>query len=203
MEQHLEIIKRIEELYHGDTTDDAILQYAERNREKLEMWHKAFEGYYLRDVLDVIDEYFAKKNNKTPPRIAQIRALLHAQGIYDRRETVPAVQENRVPDYDTKYQQLDKANGDMNWLVPHYSEVWRRIKQDRYPFVANIYHPTHEEFRECMCRWCLEKYGRPHFCESDNDIKNMMPEERRQLEQQALATIRQGFPALLDGSLRR
>lgn len=202
MKQAIEILRHIEELYHGDTTDEEMRIFAEQNSVRVEAWEKAFEGFYLRDVLDAIDVHYVKKS-RTRPNIAQIKAIMNVAGIHAEQEMAKAKSEKNEPDYDTRYQQLDKENGDMNWLVPHYSEVWRRIKADYYPFVANIYHPTHEEFRECMRRWCVEKYGRPYFCESDNDIKNMTPEERRQLEQQALATIRQGFPVLLDGSLRR
>ena len=36
MEQHLEIFKHIEELYHSDTTDEEILQYAEKNQAKMQ-----------------------------------------------------------------------------------------------------------------------------------------------------------------------
>lgn len=199
MEQHLEIFKHLEELYHGDTTDEAILLYAEKNSAKLDMWREAFEGYLLRDVLDTIDDYFAHKNNKTPPRISQIKAMLNASGIHAKEEITRQEVVKAEPDYDVKYQRLDKENGDMNWLVPHYTIVWRLIKQDRFPFVHNIKHPTHEEFRECMRRWCFEKYGKYNFCASDNDIKNMTYSERLALETSCKEIIKKFIPLKIQG----
>ena len=192
MEQHLEIFKHIEELYHGDTTDEAILQYAKENSAKLEMWKEAFAGFYLRDVLDTIDDYFAHKNNKTPPRIAQIKAMLNAANIHAEDKICgknPPVE----PDYDIRYMKLDKENGDMNWLTPHYARVLQLIRQDYWPFVQNIYHPTHEEFRECLKRWSWQKYGREFFCLSKNQIDQMTPEQKKKVEGDALSVIRGGM----------
>lgn len=189
----MEIFKHIEELYHGDTTDEAILQYAEQNSAKMEMWRKGFEGYMLRDVLDTVDDYFAHKNNKTPPRIAQIKAMMNANNIHGE-EVAQKKQTTVEPDYDLKYAKMDLASGDFNWLTSHYSMVLALIRRDYYPFVKNIYHPTHEEFRECMRRWCLEKYGRAHYFFSDNEIVAMTPEKQKQLLARAKQTI-SGFAA--------
>ena len=153
MEKHLEIFKHIEELYHGDVTDEAILNYAEKNTAKMEAWRDAFEGYLLRDVLDVIDEFFAKKNNKTPPRISQIKALLNANHIHDDREQYHEKTEHFEPSFGLKIQQIDKENGDMHWFVPDYLEVERLICEDHWGWVYNIYNPTIEEFHRCIEEW--------------------------------------------------
>lgn len=79
MEKELEILKHINELYVGDTTDEEIIRFAERNPEKLAAWDAAFKAYDLSDVLTAIDEYWNFKNNKTSPRVAQILAILNSK----------------------------------------------------------------------------------------------------------------------------
>ena len=184
MEQHLEIYKHLEELYHADTTDEAIFQYAEKNQAKMQAWKEAFEGYYLHDVLNVIDEYFAKKNNRTPPRIPQIIAMLNAQNIHAENE-VHEKREIPQPTFGVKFAHQDAETGDMNWLVPEYQEVEYLIRRDYFPFVQNIYNPTYDEFRECMKRHSMDIRGTKHHFPSANDINRMTAEQRAEFEQAA------------------
>ena len=79
MEKELEILKHINELYVGDTTDEEIIRFAEKNTEKVAAWKAAFAKYDLADVLQVVDEYWNFKNNKTSPRVAQILAILNSK----------------------------------------------------------------------------------------------------------------------------
>lgn len=79
MEKELEILKHINELYVGDTTDEEIIRFAEKNTEKVAAWKAAFAKYDLADVLQAVDEYWNFKNNKTSPRVAQILAILNSK----------------------------------------------------------------------------------------------------------------------------
>lgn len=79
MEKELEILKHINELYVGDTADEEIIRFAEKNTEKVAAWKAAFAKYDLADVLQVVDEYWNFKNNKTSPRVAQILAILNSK----------------------------------------------------------------------------------------------------------------------------
>lgn len=79
MEKELEILKHINELYVGDTTDEEIIRFAEKNTEKVAAWKAAFAKYDLADVLQVVDEYWNFKNNKNSPRVAQILAILNSK----------------------------------------------------------------------------------------------------------------------------
>lgn len=79
MEKELEILKHINELYVGDTTDEEIIRFAEKNTEKVAAWKAAFVKYDLVDVLQAVDEYWNFKNNKTSPRVAQILAILNSK----------------------------------------------------------------------------------------------------------------------------
>lgn len=79
MEKELEILKHINELYVGNTTDEEIIRFAEKNTEKVAAWKTAFAKYDLADVLQAVDEYWNFKNNKTSPRVAQILAILNSK----------------------------------------------------------------------------------------------------------------------------
>lgn len=74
MKQAIEILRHIEELYHGDTTDEEMRIFAEQNSVRVEAWEKAFEGFYLRDVLDAIDVHYVKKSRRVRilPRLRQL-----------------------------------------------------------------------------------------------------------------------------------
>lgn len=193
MEQHLEIFKHIEELYHDDITDEEILDYAEKNSAKLEMWKQAFEGYLLRDVLDAIDDYFSHKNNRTPPRIAQIKAVLNSNKIFDERDVYQEKMEAVEPSFGLKFEKLDKENGDMHWFVPDYIEVENLIRANYWGFVYNIYNPTIDEFHRCIEEWCKAKTGHRYRFYSDNDIKNMTDEQKDALLKKCQA-IMDKFP---------
>ena len=189
MEKHLEIFKHIEELYHGDTTDEEILQYADSNSAKMEAWRDAFEGYLLRDVLDVIDEYFAKKNNRTPPRIAQIKALLNSNNIHDEREQHQEKAETVKPCLGYQYAMQDEAEGNMKWFIPDYLDVEQLIRQDKWGFVYNIYKPTLEEFHRCLEDYCQEQTGKKRRFYSDNEIAEMTEEQQEALRQRCRNVI--------------
>lgn len=189
MEKHLEIFKHIEELYHDDITDEEILEYAEKNSAKMEMWKQAFEGYLLRDVLDAIDEYFSHKNNRTPPRIAQIKAVLNASHIFDEREQHQEKNEKVEACIGYQYAMQDKIDGNMRWFVPDYIEVEKLIRQDKWLFVHNIYHPTLDEFHRCLELYCEEQNGKKMRFFSDNDIAEMSDEKREALRQRCQEVI--------------
>ncbi len=143
-------------------------------------WKVALGDATLDEAKAAIVRYVAEKSSKFEPQPREISDILEV--IRKNRGYVTEPVGEVEPDYDIKYQKLDKENGDMNWLVPHYSEVWRLIQQDKWRFVQNISAPTHEEFRECMRRWCLERYGREKFCLSDNDIAQMSVAEQEKLK---------------------
>lgn len=189
MEKHLEIFKHIEELYHDDITDEEILDYAEKNSAKMEMWKKAFDGYLLRDVLDAVDEYFSHKNNRTPPRISQIKAVLNASHIFDEREQHQEKTEKVEACIGYQYAMQDKIDGNMRWFVPDYIEVEKLIKQDKWLFVHNIYQPTLEEFHRCLELYCEEQNGKTIRFFSDNDIAEMSDEKREALRQRCQEVI--------------
>lgn len=192
MEKHLEIFKHVEELYKDDVTDEEILNYAEKNSAKMEMWKQAFEGYLLRDVLDAIDIYFAKKNNRTPPRIAQIKAVLNTNNVRDEREVYQEYSEAIEPTFGLKFQQLDKENGDMHWFVQDYIEVENLIRADYWGWIYNIKNPTLDEFHRCIEEWCKETTGHKYRFYSDNDIANMTEEQKQALLEKCREKIR-GF----------
>lgn len=189
MEKHLEIFKHIEELYHGDITDEEMLQYADKNQAKMDAWRDAFEGFLLHDVLNVIDEYFAKKNNRTPPRIAQIKALLNSNNIHDEKENHTNKKEIIEPCLAIKYQQQDREEGNMHWFVPDYLVVEQLIRADNWGFVQNIYKPTLEEFHRCLEYYCEDLTGHKYRFYSDNDIAKMTDEQKQALREKCLEKI--------------
>lgn len=153
-------------------------------------WKQALGDATLDEAKAAVVRYVAEKSSKFEPQPKEISDILDI--IRKNRGYVTHSTDEKVEmDYDIKYQKLDKENGEMNWLVPHYSEVWRLIQQDRFPFVQNIYHPTHEEFRECMRRWCMRRHGRENFCLSDNEIAKMNPVEQDNIRKEAIACLKQ------------
>lgn len=169
MEKHLEIYKRIEELYHADTTDEAIEKYALQNQEKMALWKKAFDEYDLSDVLQAIDEYFAKKNNRTPPRIPQIEAMLRVSGA--QKET-PCEHETVLYqcDYNIRYMNEDVESGNCHHNRYYYDEALQRIRANEYPFIADIENPTHTEMTEVLEDICLKRTGNKWEFLSKNDL---------------------------------
>lgn len=190
LSKELEILKHIEELYHSDTTDEAFFNKMQGKENLVKMWKDAFEGYYLRDILDVIDEYFTYKNNKSAPRIQQILAMLNSKNIHNETvETTAPVEKVEMPFW-LKYQKQDAETGDMSWLVPHYQIVGRLIEQDYFPWVQNIYNPSYDDFREAMKRWSFETYGREYFVESDNQFNALPLEVQKAKYEQAREVLR-------------
>lgn len=180
LSKELEILKQIEELYHGDISEDEFLRACQGQEKKIEAWRKAFAEYPLFEVSKAINHFYVKKSSKTRPNIAQLTAILEesdAQKIVREKSTGEEVE----PTFGIKFMEIDCANGDMHWLVPDYLEVERLIRADKWGFVQNIYHPTYEEFQRCMEYWSEEKLGRKYrFC-SANDIAMMPQEERNKL----------------------
>ena len=103
MEKELEILKHINELYVGDTTDEEIIRFAERNPEKLAAWDAAFKAYDLSDVLTAIDEYWNFKNNKTSPRVAQILAILNSKREVEKDSFSVDAQASRFDESNWRY----------------------------------------------------------------------------------------------------
>lgn len=168
MEKHLEIYKRIEELYHADTTDEAIEKYAMQNQEKMALWKKAFDEYSLSDVLQAIDEYFAKKNNRTPPRIPQIEALLHSSGA--KREEKYEEVEPYQPEYDYRYMHEDVESGNCHHNLYYYTAALKKIRAGEYPLIEDIQHPKHNEMLEVVEEICEQRTGKKYEFLSKNDL---------------------------------
>jgi hypothetical protein len=179
LSKELEILKLIEELYHGDISDEEFLQACQEKQAKIQAWKEAFEGYPLFEVTKAINHFYTKKSSKTRPNIAQLTAILQENGA--TKEYVHT--EEIKPTYGIIFQQQDKENGDMHWFVPDYLKVEQLIRRDYWGWVHNIYKPTIEEFHRCMEEWCEETTGHKYRFYSDNDIKNMTSEQVRALEQ--------------------
>jgi len=178
LSKELEILKQIEELYHGDISEDEFLRACQGQEKKIEAWREAFDEYPLYEVSKAINHFYVKKSSKTRPNIAQLTAIL--QETNATKETAEKPVEKVELPFWLKFQQQDRETGDMSWLVPHYQIVGRLIVQDYFPFVQNIYNPTYEDFRACMKRWSVETYGREYFVESDNQFKALPPEVQKE-----------------------
>jgi hypothetical protein len=190
LSKELEILKQIEELYHGDITENEFLQACKGQEKKIEAWREAFEEYPLYEVSKAINHFYVKKSSKTRPNIAQLMAILQETNATKELEEIKT-EKVELPFW-LKYQQQDRETGDMSWLVPHYQIVGRLIEQDYFPFVQNIYHPTYEDFRECMKRWSFETYGREYFVESDNQF-NALPLEVQKAKYEHAREILRNF----------
>lgn len=103
MEKELEILKHINELYVGDTTDEEIIRFAEKNTEKVAAWKAAFAKYDLADVLQAVDEYWNFKNNKTSPRVAQILAILNSKKEVEKDSFSVDAQASRFDESNWRY----------------------------------------------------------------------------------------------------
>lgn len=103
MEKELEILKHINELYVGDTTDEEIIRFAEKNTEKVAAWKAAFAKYDLADVLQVVDEYWNFKNNNTSPRVAQILAILNSKKEVEKDSFSVDAQASRFDESNWRY----------------------------------------------------------------------------------------------------
>lgn len=178
LDKELEILKLIEELYHGDTTEQDMLDFAMKNQTKVQAWKEAFNEYSLYDVTKAINHFYMKKSSKTRPNIAQLRAILSESGA--AREITPTNEKAELG-FGLKFQQIDKENGDMHWFVPDYVEVERLIRKDVWGFVYNIKNPTIDEFHRCIEEWCKETTGHKYRFYSDNDISKMSEEQKSAL----------------------
>ena len=55
--KELETLKLIEELYHGDTTEQDMLDFAEKNQTKIQAWKEAFDEYPLYEITKAINHF--------------------------------------------------------------------------------------------------------------------------------------------------
>lgn len=90
-------------MYVGDTTDEEIIRFAEKNTEKVAAWKAAFAKYDLADVLQVVDEYWNFKNNKTSPRVAQILAILNSKREVEKDSFSVDAQASRFDESNWRY----------------------------------------------------------------------------------------------------
>jgi len=178
LDKELEILRLIEELYHGDTTEQEMYDFASKNQVKVQAWKEAFEDYPLFEVTKAINHFYMKKSSKTRPNIAQIRAILQESNA--TRETAYQ-KETYDLGFGLKFQQMDKENGDMHWFVPDYQKVENLISMDYWGWVSNIKNPSYDDFHRCMEEWCLETTGHKYRFYSDNDIANMTEEQEQAL----------------------
>lgn len=142
MEKELEILKHINELYVGDTTDEEIIRFAEKNTEKVAAWKAAFAKYDLADVLQVVDEYWNFKNNKTSPRVAQILAILNSKREVEKDSFSVDAQASRFDESNWRYwvgidlaRALMIRGGNKNlrfWYARAVKEIWAE-RVDRLP----------------------------------------------------------------------
>ena len=155
----------------------------------LEAWQEVLKNASLEQAKIAVRQYVVEKSSKYEPQPKEIAEILKANkpNVIDLTEET---EKARELDYDLRYQQLDKENGDMSWLVPHYQQVWVEIKDGKYPFVQDKLNPTHEEFREALKRFSQVRWGRWWFCESKNQIDAMTPEEQEKLRKKCEETLR-------------
>lgn len=177
--KELETLKLIEELYHGDTTEQDMLDFAEKNQTKIQTWKEAFEEYPLYEITKAINHFYVKKSSKTRPNIAQIMAILEENNA--EKEHKAEVFEKPEITFGMKFLEEDKENGDMHWFVPDYMTVERLILADKWGWIYNIKKPTKDEFHRAIEEWCTELTGYKYRFYSDNDIENMTEEQRQAL----------------------
>lgn len=187
LDKELEILRLIEELYHGDTTEQDMLDFAEKNQVKVQAWRDAFVDYPLYEITKAINHFYVKKNSKSRPNIKQIMAILEENNA---EKAIPtSVNEPVKPSIGIQYAMQDDAEGNMRWFVPDYIEVEKLIRKDKWLFVHNIYQPTLEEFHRCLELYCEEQNGKTIRFFSDNDIAEMSDEKREALRQRCQEVI--------------
>lgn len=169
LSKELEILKHIEELYKHDVTDDEFLAEMAGKETLVMAWQKAFSEYELSDVIQAIDEYFAKRNNRTPPRIPQIEALLNVNGA--KKETpIELSGETYIPDYSIRYMDEDVQAGNCHHNRYYYDEALRQIRANYYPFIKDIQNPTHADMTEVLEDICEKRSGKKWEFLSRNDL---------------------------------
>jgi len=178
LSKELEILKQIEELYHGDISEEDFINECLGKEKKIEAWREAFAEYPLYEVSKAINHFYVKKSSKTRPNIAQLTAILQENNAV--RET-SYQRETFDLGFGLKFQQMDKENGDMHWFVPDYQKVENLISMDYWGWVSNIKNPSYDDFHRCMEEWCLETTGHKYRFYSDNDIANMTEEQKQAL----------------------
>lgn len=193
--KELEILRTIEELYHGDTTEQEMLDFAEKNQAKIQAWKEAFNDYDLYDITKAINHFYVKKSSKTRPNIAQITAILQENNA--QRETTTDV-EKVEPSIGLKYQIEDRETGNMHWFVHDYFTVEKLIRKGVYQFVYNYQHPTKDEFDRCMEMWCEETTGHKYRFYSRKDIDRMSEDEKERLWHKCEEMVKAFKPKILN-----
>lgn len=168
LSKELEILRHLEELYKQDVTEEEFLEEMKGKEVKIAAWKKSFDDYDLSDVLRAIDEYFAKKNNRTPPRIPQIEAMLHSNGA-KKEEHYEEIKPYNC-EYDYRYMHEDVESGNCHHNLYYYTAALRLIRANEYPLVEDIEHPTHAEMTEVLEDICEKRTGKKWEFLSKNDL---------------------------------
>lgn len=169
LSKELEILRHLEELYKQDVTEEEFLEEMKGKEVQTSAWKKAFEDYDLSDVLQAIDEYFAKKNNRTPPRIPQIEALLRSNGV-KKEEHIEPTGEVYQPEYDYRYMHEDVLSGNCHHNLYYYTAALKKIRAGEYPLIEDIQHPKHNEMLEVVEEICEQRTGKKYEFLSKNDL---------------------------------
>lgn len=168
LEKEYEILKQIEELYSGDISDDDFLKKCEGKEVRLKAWREAFKEYPLYEVKKAIDFYYTKKSSKTRPNIAQITAILSANGVDKEQE--PERVEPYQCDLDVRYMHEDVENGNCHHNLYYYTRALNMIRRYEYPNVCDINNPTHAEMIMVIEHLCEAKTGKKYEFLSENDL---------------------------------
>lgn len=193
--KELEILKLIEELYHGDIAEDEFLKTCKGKETKIQAWKEAFAEFPLYEVTKAINHFYVKKSSKTRPNIAQIKAILDENNA--QREITTDV-EKVEPSIGLKYQMEDRETGNMHWYVHDYLTVEKLIRKGVYQFVYNYQYPTKDEFDRCMEMWCEETTGHKYRFYSRKDIDRMSDEEKERLWEKCEEMMKAFKPKILN-----
>lgn len=168
LSKELEILKHISELYKADVSDEDFVLEMQGKETLVNAWREAFEGYFLQDVINVIDEYFVKKNNRTPPRIPQILAMLNANKV-EKSEETPEIEAYHC-DLDVRYMHEDVKSGDCHHNIYYYTAALRKIRNGDVPWLRDEMMPSKADLTEVMERICEDRTGQKWEFLSRNDF---------------------------------
>ena len=168
LSKELEILRLIEELYHGDTTEQEMMDFAEKNQTKIQAWRDAFAEYPLYEVTKAINHFYTKKSSKTRPNIAQITAILSANGV--DKEPEPKSVETYQSDLDVLYMHEDVNSGDCHHNLYYYTAALRKIRNGDVPWLRDEMMPSKADLTEVMERICEERTGNKWEFLSKNDF---------------------------------
>lgn len=168
LSKELEILRLIEELYHGDTTEQEMMDFAEKNQTKIQAWREAFAEYPLYEVTKAINHFYTKKSSKTRPNIAQITAILSANGV--DKEPEPKSVETYQSDLDIRYMHEDVESGDCHHNLYYYTAALRKIRNGDIPWLRDEMMPSKADLTEVMERICEDRTGNKWEFLSRNDF---------------------------------